>query len=306
MKGSLPMINQIPPETLDFKCKSAEAFFNHDGETMPLVIDGAESASITDPNGIWNIEDHGIILEYLIGIDNLRTKAGYGFPDGMEIGLGYRILSYKSRQRIAGELIDLSLKDEMPLEYRARIDIPSKKFRDSIDVELFIYVIESPDASYLPGTIICNLFRQSIALSGDASEFPIHISPLDDKILWKVNIDYEDPFDDLFYEHVQVIINSKSDLYGDLKINSSPLKSAALREIMAQSIVLLINKVMEDGYLDKILTTENFVEGSVAMAVKNFLANIEGYSDPLSLNEEIREYVRKCLEDDHEHTVETT
>lgn len=279
---------------------SINANYVLDESTKNLTVESDDVTVFDDVSGVWSVEEHGLNLEYEFKWTHpeiLFADSSIIGPNDL-LGIATRILSYDSRQRfILGrgiKTIDSSIREE---SFHYSIQIPPGKIRKNATIEIILYVQESEYEVIRPGSVLGIIYSDTLLFSGDGSIFPIETSSYDENFLWKLFIEYEDPRVDRFDQSVMLSLNEKHPRYKELKLDTEPMSNVAFREILAQAIFLIINKMKESEYFEDICSNNNLESGSIGEAVYYMIVNYgSNYKDPLTLSNDIHDMISSIPE----------
>lgn len=141
-----------------------------------------------------------------------------------------------------------------------------------------------------PGVIIGTLDKKTLYLSGNGSLFPIYTKSSNDKKLWDIKIDYEDPTIDKLSETIQLILNSSHKDYDLLNPQSKSYCERLIYEIISSAVTLIILDLKEKNLLGSL--KDNYSEGTIMHFIKycNDVIHID-LNDTLSISSTIRAYL---------------
>ena len=146
-----------------------------------------------------------------------------------------------------------------------------------LSINILIYLKEktekmTDDEAFLnndEGTILGTLASFTVFLSGFGSLFPIYTKGIDDKKLWVLEIDYDDPAEDRLSDSLKLILNTNSKDFPYIDQNDKEhFCPKIMYEIVASVMTILIIDLKEKGYLDNL--DGNYADGSVMQFIKYY------------------------------------
>ena len=181
------------------------------------------------------------------------------------------------------------------------ISIGKNTINRELTINLLIYLKEKSNnvigtESFLnndEGTILGKLASYNVFLSGFGSLFPIYSKPIDDKKLWILEIDYDDPADDKLSDCVKIILNTNSKDYKYINQKDEiNFCSKVIYEIVASALTILIIDLKENHYLENL--DGNYADGSILQFIKYYKETLGlDIRDPNNISSTLRDYFEK-------------
>ena len=170
-------------------------------------------------------------------------------------------------------------------------------FRDFINLETILYIKESdknPSEEELeyanePGFVIATLDIKTLVIDGNGSSFPnVKVKKGRDAPLWSIKCTWADPMSDLFEDSVLLEINTDSPYADYLDQDNDKFDQSLLREIIASSYTLIVEKLRSEGVsVDNLGDEPEY--GSVCMVVKYLKDTLKcDFSSPIETSESLR------------------
>lgn len=298
-----PVLNKRLIETIKYQ-RSLISFFytgkSGDKERISIT-DSLNSPEITlnDERNQWSIDKDNLIVDFTIMFEDLKPLFGEKgiVSKGGKLGFGIEWLSRESMIRGSKKFHSIGFEDELDFIYiDGTLTLDSKILRESLDVELFLYLeTESKDLSYneqhlvnQKGSKLGVFDKFRLILEGHGTDFPLteYMQPKDP--LWKIMSTWNDPFIDSFNDNISIFINRGHKNYrfldaSDAK-NFNPL---LMDEIILSSLHVIIWKTINHDtwqYRNDYIVSN----GSIAAAVLHFI-------DTFNLDTETEESLSNSL-----------
>jgi hypothetical protein len=268
-------------------------------------VNGQESRDnhlyLQDPQNIWDVEQHNLILNRKGTINNslfLFGQNGLASEDSV-LGIALSWFSKSSNQRGIVPVAEITHSLYEPTEFVFQHIFNPGQIKGKITLELIIYLKHKGSKQFSnlasnEGTVLGVLDSYVLVIDGNGSMFPILEvrDPL--QPLWWVNCDWSDPLTDSFSEeNISIVLNaghkSSKLLNSENGLGSSPL----LIEIISSAIQIIIHKAKESGVWDSIETGSGVEPGSIGQAIYYF---IQTFGWDISSPERLARSIREDLE----------
>ncbi len=230
--------------------------------------------SIESSNGDWNIEDHGLGINYMVKLRNASKLFGIDgiAEEDAKISLIITWKSSKSKERGVFELQRLQNEDCEQI-FNFEHFFRRNTFHGVIELNVRLVLEQVGTKRYASlnntqGVIIGEIGKVFINVDGSGSLFPIINICDKEKGLWSVKMEFTDPSQDLFVDCFRIVLNTAHRDYKFIDIsNTDKYCSRLISEIIQQSIIVLLTKLYSDGFLENI-TNIDFQDGSILQVVK--------------------------------------
>lgn len=267
-----------------------------------LTQNDAPMLLLSTRNSNYNSDNHNLEIEGQIDIQHpdcfFGEETGIAYKNSI-LGLAVLWVSKSSSQRGILSIAELKYQTN-PVSFPYLIKFESGMIRGIIDLSVVLYLKQSAkglNANFadVPGTILGTLFEQQVSIDGTGSLFPIVVYEKQDDPLWTIEYNSEDPKEDLFAtDNLAIKINSAHKYYPQLKMDAGGIAdSVLLREIIANGLAMLINKVKENlSDWEEIMHGESS-NGSIGAAVHYFVTTFEWNTDSI---DELSFSIRKTFD----------
>lgn len=143
------------------------------------------------------------------------------------------------------------------------------------------------------GVILGKLATFTVYLSGFGSLFPIYTKAIDDKKLWLLEIDYDDPTEDKLSDSLKLILNTSSKDYPYIDQNDKEhFCPKIMYEIVASVMTILIIDLKEKGHLNSL--DGNYADGSIMQFMKYYKETLGlDIRDANNISATLRDYFEK-------------
>ena len=253
-----------------------------------------------DSKSEFDKELQDLCVRVVLSIENpslLFGKNGVA-PTNSIIGVAVEIFSQKSKYRNTAISKTSIESNGDKQKYICELIIPKKTILDQVEINTHLYLakgvfeLDETEAflNNKQGTLLGLVDKKTLFLSGAGSLFPINNIVMDSKKLWEINIDYENPEEDLLSESISLNLNVKNKDFEFLDPSSKSYCSRLIYEVMANAVTVLLLDLKEKGYLDNL--NGMYESGSVlefAKYLKNRL-NID-FSDAHAISSSLHEYL---------------
>lgn len=295
-----PILGKEIKNNMEINISMYKIYYNFGNEKIPLVYD-TSSNIISFQENTWNLDENNLVFESNIEIlnsDILFGDNGIACKSAV-IGIGLSWYSKSSNQRGVLELGSLKIGTYTNI-FDLKKEFYVGQLRGELVLQIIIYIKKSgiPDTTEMhlaneEGYVLGNISEETyIYIDGEGSVFPIYEIEDSRKLLWDIELKWDDPEKDLFIDSVSIIINKSHKDYIFLDRNSKKYNGNMLNEIIASSILLIILKLKEDGDLPT--DDSKFEEGSILQAVTYFKENMDlDFTNSEIISKTIRNYFNK-------------
>ena len=192
----------------------------------------------------------------------IRNPAGMFYPEptavatnGAVLGIALFWESRQSGRRGVGNLHYFSENDQVN-DIALHLDFSPGELRDEIFFIPKIFLHDAgevlPGYCSVQGGLLGNLVKkQTVIIDGDGSKFPLYESSEGPNApLWRVQMDWNDPLEDTFFDHFRIIINKDHADYPMVRRIDDPapgqdVMQVALKEILASTLFGMMMKLKE-------------------------------------------------------------
>lgn len=203
----------------------------------------------------------------------IRNLAGMFHPEETAVATNEAVLgialfweSRPSGRRGVGNCHYFSEYDQVA-DIPLHIDFLPGELRDEIVFIPKVFLHDAggviPGYCSVQGGLLGNLNKkQTVIIDGDGSKFPIYEASEGSKApLWRVQMDWNDPLEDAFFDHFKIIINTDHSDYPMVRRIDNPAPGhdvvpVALKEILASTLFGMMMK-LKDGTDDWNAINEN-------------------------------------------------
>ena len=190
-------------------------------------------------------------------------------PRDAKIGLCIEWYSAQAKIRkiIPSEKL-ISYSDEEYL-FIFEFSLPKQTFTGSVSLNALLYLAKastniSTNEKILnnnPGVIIGEIIKKVIFMTGDGSQFPIKVIPLpNSNLLWKLELNLDEPSSRQFSDGVTLILNSAHKDYKLIDPNSKYFCEKLADEIVTNAIALFLVELSKSTEFD---LNGNYEEGTL-------------------------------------------
>ncbi len=224
-------------------------------------------------------------------------------PNGAVLGVALEIYSNsgKFRQVYFDNDIKITNTNEHIKLFPLFVRIPKNTINRDLTINVLVYLKEKStsvleEESFLnndEGVILGSLSSFTVYLSGFGSLFPIYTKAIDDKKLWLLEIDYDDPTEDKLSDSVKLILNTNSKDYPCIDQNDKEHFCPKLMyEIVASVMVILITDLKERNFLENL--DGKYADGSIMQFIKYYKETLGlDIRDPNDVSSTLRDYFEK-------------
>ena len=249
-------------------------------------------------------------------IDSLRIVANVSFenasalfgvdgiaPNGSSLGIALEVFSNTGKYRqvyIDDETKIMNTNGHISLD-PLFVMVGKNTINRELSINVLIYLKNkaksiSREELFLnndEGIILGKLATFTVYLSGFGSLFPVYTKALDDKKLWLLEIDYDNPDEDKLSDCVKLILNTNSKDYPYIDQNDKEhFCPKMIYEIVASVMTILIIDLKESHYLDNL--DGNYADGSIMQFMKYYKETLElDIRDPVNISSTLRDYFEK-------------
>lgn len=253
-----------------------------------------------DSKSDFDKEENSLFVDVLVSLNNQDSLFGSTgiAPTNSQILLVLECYSQKSKFRkvlSSNKYID---QNNLFNDFSFELEIEPNTIDKEVNFSLLLILSKPADTikdnelflNNQPGVIIGTLDKKTLYLSGNGSLFPVYTKYSEDKKLWDIKIDYEDPTIDKFSETVQLILNSSHKDYDLLNPQSKNYCERLIYEIISSAVTLIILDLKEKNLLSSL--KDNYLEGTIMHFIKycNDVIHID-LNDTLSISSTIRAYL---------------
>ena len=233
----------------------------------------------------WNFDDFNLVLAVSVKLKHLNKLFGkFGIAPSNSL-VGVFLEWYSSQSKIRGLIKSQTpiTKNDEEKEFLFTCEFPKKRILGSININISFFLKESDknvdiEEKFLNNkeNVLLGLIDEKILLlNGVGSLFPVRIESLpDEERLWKVSINYDDPYTTLLSDGMVLVLNSNHKQFSFINPESPNYCDKLANEIVCESIAILLFKLKEDGYLDSIEETLD-MNGSI-MSYASYCKNTMG------------------------------
>jgi len=288
--------NLYPTMTPDFNAKlglhhmGLNLTYFKDREIVELNLETADSTgrsyTVSDGKNLWDPEDYELTVykEYMISNPSFMFGENGVCPRSSTLGLAmiWSCKGTNSRGVIVIDEIDISTQGDR--KYFFKHTFPKGTLRNTLDLELIIYLkkignlIQKHEKIFagIEGLTLGSIDSTKIVIDGNASMFPIVTVDEPSQPLWWVNLDYNDPTEDLFsVEYISLKINKAHKDYKKLETVEGIAGNPLLIEIMASAVQIIVNALKKSPYWENIVSKNQIDPGSIAEAICYILETYE-------------------------------
>lgn len=302
-----PTITDTLFKKMDFHILDFEFFYNDSSSRSYLeqdYLDDKETLfTLLDNNGLWNMDEFNLGLEFKCSISNPSILFG---PKGVacsdaELGLGIVWTSSDSKQR-GTFIIDSIMNTNISQSFSKTLLFDKAQLRGSVNFKVIIYLLNSGNPNIVEmhlanktGLIVGEHNQYTLLLDGEGSEFPMYEVFEPKKPLWYINCNWVDPNCDSFQSSVAIYINKANPNYKYLDKSKKTFNNQLLVEILSSSYNIILNKLQEDS--EWFANPQHMNLGSVADAIYYFI-NTSNWdiSSPEKASETLRIELAKRIE----------
>jgi hypothetical protein len=309
--NSFPTVNDFRLRDAGVTSEPYSAFYITDEGKKPLELEftepGGNLAAVIDSTGKWNPEEYNLCITKKYHIKNPKTFYGpYGVISADSVlGFAVQWTSRDSKQRgvsLAGEISNSSSETELTVN----LEFKPGTIRNQFELRPVFYIKEEgyseADEDHLAsetGTILGDISSDiiTVRVEGSGSAFPIYEINDKNAPLWEVKCEWINFDEDLFDETVGIYINRAHPSYKYLDPSSKEYNPELFKEIISQSLFIVICKLKEDqtGW-EQIINGNDLASGSVGEAVSYFYQTLNWeWDSPEKIAQSIRNYLGKEL-----------
>ena len=287
---------------ISFSCKSL------DGKRITLTTK-KEGKVLTFVNADdWNPYTDSLMIVTNIEYDNAPVLFGPNgiAPNGSTLGVALEVFSNSAKYRQACFDNDNKIENSAghfslnPLY----INISKNTVNHELSINVYLYLktkskkidIEDSFLNNDEGTMLGKLTTFTVYLNGFGSLFPIYTKAVEDKKLWLLEIDYDEPAEDKLSDSVKLILNTNSKDYKYIDQNDKDhFCPKLIYEIVASVMTILIIDLKENHHLENL--DGNFADGSILQFVRYYKETLGlDIRDPLNISSTLRDYFEKSEE----------
>lgn len=219
----------------------------------------------------WNCDDYNLDVSIYLNLKNFNILFGENgiAPHDAKIGLCIEWYSAQAKIRkiIPSEKL-ISYSDEEYL-FIFEFSLPKQTFTGSVSLNALLYLAKastniSTNEKILnnnPGVIIGEIIKKVIFMTGDGSQFPIKVIPLpSSNLLWKLELNLDEPSSRQFSDGVTLILNSAHKDYKLIDPNSRCFCEKLADEIVTNAIALFLVELSKSTEFD---LNGNYEEGTL-------------------------------------------
>lgn len=224
-------------------------------------------------------------------------------PSGSCLGIALEVFSNsgKYRQVYFDDDVRIVSTNEHVLLSPLFVNVGKNTVNRELSINVLLYLKEKSkslkdEEAFLnndEGVILGKLASFTVFLSGFGSLFPIYKKAVDDKKLWLLEIDYDDPAEDKLSDSVKLILNTNSKDYCCIDQNDKEhFCPKIMYEIVASVMTILIIDLKENGHLDNL--DGNYADGSIMQFIKYYKETLGlDIRDPINISSSLRDYFEK-------------
>ena len=227
----------------------------------------------------WNFDDFNLIFSASLKLKHLNKLFGkYGIaPSNSSLGVCLEWYSAQSKIRQLIKSDSFITKEDDEKEFVFECELPKKRIIGSVNIDISLYLQESDKRIDIEEKFLNNeenvllgyLDEKILLLNGVGSLFPIRIENLgSDERLWKVSINYDDPYTTLLSDGFVLVLNSNHKQFSFIDPESPNYCERLVDEIVCNSIATLLLKLKEDTYLENV--EENIDTNGSIMAYASY------------------------------------
>lgn len=256
--------------------------FDNDNSNISFsytVNDEIKSIAFTDKNDNisfdqstnWNCDDYNLDVSIHLKLKNLNILFGENGIAPHDAKIGFCIEWYSAQSKIrkiipSEKLISFS-DDEYSFIFE--FSLPKQTFTGSVSLNALLYLAKastniSTNEKILnnnPGVIIGEIIKKVIFMTGDGSQFPIKVIPLpNSNLLWKLELNLDEPSSRQFSDGVTLILNSAHKNYKLIDPNSKYFCEKLADEIVTNAIALFLVELSKSTEFD---LNGNYEEGTL-------------------------------------------
>lgn len=304
--SSFPVITEDMLKDIDIEM--SQYVFSYIGNNRKKFLDCEKISDdspiymIDDNNeGIWNPDEYnlGVNRQYKFNNCNiLFGENGIACSDSV-VGIGVVWTSADSKQRGIIEVGEINNTNK-ELYFNMEYFFDKAQLRGDVEFTTIVYIKKAGNPLNneqhlvnLCGCIVGEVDKFYLRLDGNGSIFPIYEIDDEDKPLWYLNCEWEDPRYDDFTECVSIYINTGHKNYKYLDRTKKTYDEQLLKEIMASALTIVITKLKSEVFWNSIVSeTEEFEDGSVAQAISYFITTLKwNVTKPELLSYSIRKFL---------------
>ncbi|MCF0260921.1 MAG: hypothetical protein HUJ54_13760, partial [Erysipelotrichaceae bacterium] len=235
-----------------------------------------------DPEGKFDYQLHPITVICSCTLENGNLLYGPNgiAPSNNRVGVALQWYSKESGVRGAVCLTEVPHTSQK-INKRKGINFDPGFFREKLEILPLLYIMDSvvPPANqaflaHQSGITVGALKNSqlSIQFSGTGSIFPYTEAELTSSDpLWQIQCDWTDPVNEMFDEHVQIIVNTKHKNYPEVNPDSPSYHEALFLEMISHAFFVLFAKLrMNTADWEIISNGSDFAEGTIAQALNYY------------------------------------
>lgn len=255
-----------------------------------------------DKNVDWNCDDYNLEISINIKLKNLKTLFGSTgiAPFNSKIGLAIEWYSAQAKIRSVTKSQNLISQNDNELSFVFDISLPKQTFTGTVSLNALLYLAESADnvsndELYLNnnvGVLIGDIMKKVIFMSGNGSQFPIKVISIPEcNLLWKLELNLDEPESRQFSDGVTLILNSSHKDYKFIDPNSPTYCDRLANEIVTNAIVLFLSELSNLSEFD---LDSDYEDGTLLFYAKyckeRFDINFDGLE---SISNSVHEFSEK-------------
>ena len=287
MKNNIIFYPTLDSKMFDEICPQTSYSFSFDSKNGIIQLESSveqNTIKLDVGDTYWNFDDFNLIFNATLKLKNLNKLFGkFGVAPSNSI-LGVCLAWYSAQSKIRGLIKnDCPIKkDDTEKELSFTCDLPKKRIIGSININIAFYLKECDKKVDLEERFLNNkenvllgfLDEKILLLNGVGSLFPIRIESLSEDRLWKVSINYDDPYTTLLSDGLVLVLNSNHKQFSFIDPESPNYCERLVDEIVCNSIATLLFKLKEDTFLDNI--EQNVDNNGSIMAYADYCKNTMG------------------------------
>ncbi|MDY6392590.1 MAG: hypothetical protein SPL80_07100 [Bacilli bacterium] len=238
---------------------------------------------LEDPTSYWDHRSEGVLVDMSVSIEHpsmLFGRSGVAFSDAT-LGFGIEWLAKESKIR---DYVFLGyIKNTKSSISFSKSNVFVKDFTSDVTFRVVFFISEpgTPAQGLFfgnqKGLVLGKVDRLKIVVKGKGSVFPLNIVSRPNEALWKVTVDFEDPYSDPFTDdNVRISFNKDNPAFPfineDDKENYNP---EFFKEILGASFAALLLEIRHNYEKDKFDLNRESYPGSIHTAIKYFAHSLD-------------------------------